>query len=284
MHTYDDIMSTPTQYKSLIGRINSLPLWVKQALYYEIRLNILNQSDIDYLDNISTEPLQLYCPVITEKGALLIRTRKRNEISENVDINHKSFLNATKQKLNMLEISHSNNWSLKQTCEILFLMISSGYVEPIRNQNVYMFALYITDKINLDEFLIRSDRLSPRQINKAMQIKQCSSHMKMDNDSIINILTSMGYLDEKAINSIEKIKESANEMASVIDQVECQSEELVYFQEELNNLIEQKKKLIEKINFYQTELQEKIDENLELTKKLDAYANGVMGKVLLTLS
>ncbi|MEW5821722.1 MAG: hypothetical protein AB1782_16125 [Cyanobacteriota bacterium] len=283
MLTLEMIQPEQTQFKSLISRYKNLPLWIKQAVYCLIKEDISECSDLDLLDSIDSKIIQLYKPRLTSNGLKLIDNKSVLSSVDSLKEDHKRFLQSSREGLNLLEIAHKNNWSFKLTCEVYLDLSDAELVDKLNEKKTETFLLYLVGRIRLGEFLVRTDRLTLNQLDKALYTKKCADELDTGL-GFKDVLVNLNYMKLKEINNICSIKDSSEHCVTVIDEAQTQAEELNIIQDELDASLFKVKKLEEQLKFYKKELDEKNQENLELTKQLQKYTKGFVGKLLTNFS
>lgn len=282
MNTIDVMINKQTQFRTLVARIIKLPIWVKQAIYCELKADMTSCSDVELLDRMESKIIQLYVPKLTLLSTRLIESNALHS-AENINENQKNFILAANEGLNMLEIAHENNISFKYACELYTGLVQQSYLEDLNNNQTKNFVLYIMGKIRLGEFLVRTGRINTAQLDKCLFTKKCSESFDSD-ISFKEILVNLGYIEHKEVDSISLIKNSSEISVSVIDESEAQSNQIEAMQYELDTLMYQRKQLQEKLDFYKREVELKNHENLEQAKQIEKYSKGFVGRFLGTLS
>lgn len=280
----DYSMYLSTQYSSLVNRIKALPLWVKQAIICDLRNDIKDCTELSFVDTKSDYVvIQHFRPAISQKARRILENKDEYRTVDQLNTEHRYFLNSARSHMNMVEIAHANHWSLKQTCNILLDLVMDDLLEQIPNKNIHNSILYLTDKINLAVYLLRIKKLSNDDYNKALYTKKCTEDMNCET-TLTEVLVNLGYLTHNELANIVALKESSEHAVDTIDPGETISEENMYLNNELENQKFRHSKLEEQIEFYKKELENAHNENLELRKQLNKYASGILGKIFLTLS
>lgn len=283
MSTLESFIPEKTQFKSLINKLVNLPLWVKQSIYCELKSNLAECSDIQLLDNLEINIIQLFKPRLTAIALRLLRKQDKISNLSRLDPNQIQFMEALNNDLTLLEIAHKNNCTLKETCNILLSLIDESMVEPFENKNTLNFVLYITDRIRLGEFLVRTNRLTIEQLDKALFSRKYSESIG-EILSFGDTLTNLGYLKPKQIENITSIKASSEQKISVLDESEAQAQEIIALQDEIDSLQFRNKKITEELLASKKELELKNLEILDLTKQLEKYSKGFMTRFLTSLT
>lgn len=273
----------PTQFNTLVSRLIALPLWVKQAIYCIIKDDLAKCSDIELIDKIDKKIIQLYEPLLTSNGLKVVENKEILAEVEKLNKDHISFLECSSRYLNLLEIAHRLNWSFKYSCEVYLELTERGYVDYIRNNQVLHLLHYITGRIRLGEFLVRTNRINTEQLDKALFTKRCSEDMGSD-VTFKEILVNFNYIKEAEIYNVSAIKESAKQYVDIIDQTDTLQEEIHTLQEHIR-MLEKEKRLMEKqMSLFTQKVNEKNLENIELSKQLAKYSNGFLGKFLTAIN
>lgn len=269
-----------SQYKTLTKRIFKLPLWVRQAIYCELKVNIASCSDVSLLDRIETDIIQLYKPSLSKDGNRLFLDMTGFKL---INESQYRLLENVKSGMNMLEIAHNLNISLKSACLLLLELIELNFIEDIKDESAKNFVLFLTGNIRLGEFLVRTGRISNIDLDKALYTKKCADEIGSEL-SFKEILVNFGYISKREIDNILSIKISAEQPVSVLDEAAVHYETINMLQDELEGLMIEKQKLKEDLERYKKEFEMVNNEKLELTKQLQKYTKGFMGKLLTSLS
>lgn len=283
MTSIDLFKSSTTQFKYLISKLISLPLWVKQAIYCELKADLKECSDVDLLDKVERRIIQLYIPKLTSLSHKLSKNIDKTSSLNSLEPAAITFIDSVNEELNLLEIAHHNQWSLKTTCIVLLELIDKGFVEPFDSPATLNFIHYIAGRIRLGEFLVRTNRLTSMQLDKALYSKKCAESLGTE-VSFKDIIINLGYLTHKEITNITSIKESSEKIVLTIDEGCSLSEQIIMLQDEVDALQFQNKKLELELQEMRKALDERQHENLELLKQNEKYSKGFMNRIISNLS
>lgn len=257
-----------TKYRSFVAKLFEMPLWVKQAVYVELRQNISVESDIDYIDKLQEHIIQLYVPELScDAKRLMTNLSKFNSLH----MNQRKFLNDANEGLSLIEIAQSNNWSLKECSIFLLELLNDGYVEPFKDPFTHSFVLFLTGKIRIGEFLFRMQKISYEQLDKAI----CAQKYASDFDSemkFTEVLVNLGYTNHAEIEKIYNIRESADKKVSLVSDLYEKCDEINSLQDSLDAAVYEKIKLEKHID----DLNKK---NREMSEELERYKKSFLVKM-----
>jgi FtsZ-binding cell division protein ZapB len=280
MTTMEKTKTHKSQFRNLINRLIELPLWVREAIYCELKSNISEYSDIQLLDMIETKIIQLYKPLLTGTARKLIENQA--ELNKLDKLKYTVLINV-QQEMTLLEIAHDTGMSLKATCLIILDMIDTHFIEKFTDSSTENFVLYITGKIRLGEFLVRTNRITSDALDKALYTMKCAEEMDAGL-SFKDILVNLNYMSRKEANKVTAMKLSAEMPVAVIDEAAIQYETIAMLQDEIDNLRFEKQKIQLELEKYKKLVDEKNFENLELSKQLQKYTRGFVGKILTSMT
>lgn len=276
--TNNDLFYSDTQYKVLLNKIIRLPVWVKQALCYELKVDLAECSDIKVLDSKETKIIQLFVPRLTAKAHYLI---KESKLIGSIPLtsNQIAFIHCVKDELNMLEIAHKNKWSLVNCCIVLFELIEKSLIEDFSDSTNINLINYLTGKIRLGEYLVRTGRLTSIQLDQALYSKKCAEKLG-EQVEFTDILVNMGYIKSGEAEGIKQMKNSATLPVLQIDDSLQKSEEIIMLQDQINSLKGEIESLKEEANQLRQELHSQIEENMNLVKQQEKNSKNFVKKLL----
>lgn len=200
--------------------ILNLPFWVKQTLYIELRDDIKKYTDVTKLDNKTKEDLvQSYVLTPSSLGRLYIQ-RKTSSFTppQNIDPKHRSLLKSLGLKKTILEVCQENSWSLIQCSKIIVECIEQGLIEPISNNNISNIVYYISGRIRLGEYLLRNNKLSLDQVDKALYTQKEISEQIGEKTKIGELLVNLGFINESDKEEILNLKENSKNVCDLVDE------------------------------------------------------------------
>lgn len=209
-----------SNFSKLQKLILDLPFWVKQILYIELRNDIKTYTDITKLDNKVKEDLvQSYVLTPSPLGKIYIQRRTTAFTPpQNINPNHKALLKSLGLRKTIIEICQENRWSLIQCSQIIVECIENGLVEPISNNNISNIVYYISGRIRLGEYLLRNNKLSLDQVDKALYTQKEITEQVGKKTRIGELLVNLGYINESDKEEILNLKENSKNVCDLVDE------------------------------------------------------------------
>ena len=195
--------SSQNTFKAFIQEIFTLPVWIKQIIYIELKEQLENSSmknciDIAKKDNC----LQLYIPKLTYTGKkeLVHNTKK---LSENANI----FLECVSQNISIMEISIKNNWNLCECSSYFLETIEADLVMKPSSTFVKGTALYMSGKIRLGEYFVKINRITIEQLDEALRKQKQLEASLGDRPGLAEIFVNLNFLSKADTEGILLLKE-----------------------------------------------------------------------------
>ena len=195
--------SSQNTFKAFIQEIFTLPVWIKQIIYIELKEQLENSSmknciDIAKKDNC----LQLYIPKLTYTGKkeLVHNTKK---LSENANI----FLECVSQNISIMEISIKNNWNLCECSSYFLETIEADLVMKPSSTFVKGTALYMSGKIRLGEYFVKINRITIEQLDEALRNQKQLEASFGDRPGLAEIFVNLNFLSKADTEGILLLKE-----------------------------------------------------------------------------
>lgn len=218
--------------------ILDLPFWVKQTLYIDLRNDLKQYTDIERLDLKTKEDLvQSYVLTPSSLGRMYIQRRSSSfSPPQNINPNHKTLLKSLGLKKTIIEICNENQWSLIQCTKIIVESIENGLVEPISNNNISNTIYYISGRIRLGEYLLRNNKLSLDQVDKALYAQREISEQAGHKTKIGELLVNLGFIKESDKEEILSLKENSKNVCNLVDETQELKQKIRDMQLQLESL------------------------------------------------
>ncbi|MEW5819455.1 MAG: hypothetical protein AB1782_04635 [Cyanobacteriota bacterium] len=208
-------MQKNTYFDNVLDKIYELPLWVKQAIYAELKEHIQSRSPICALDTISKHNLiQLYTPFITQAGIKVLSKDDTSLIIDKSKITNEviSLLTNAKNKLRIIDICQKNTWTLSQACKTITDCIDLNLIEPIASNSLSSTIYFIAGKIRIGEFLVRTGKISVEQLDMALYSQKYTEDSMGERIYLAQILLNLGYISPRDYENIIFLKDYGNEL------------------------------------------------------------------------
>jgi len=192
-----------TTFKTFIQEIFSLPVWIKQIIYLELKEQIECSSLKSCLDIIKKDNcLQLYMPKLTYTGKKEVEA-KAKKLSENTYI----FLECVSQNISIMEIAVKNKWNLCECSDYFLETIDADLVIMPTSPVVKGTALYMSGKIRLGEFFVKINKITIEQLDQALSKQKQLEASFGDRPGLAEILVSLNFLSKNDTDGILLLKE-----------------------------------------------------------------------------
>ena len=200
-----------TQLDNLLISINSLPLWIRQVIYTDLRDALEKEMTAKTMKTLDKENfLQLWDPILTTRG--------KNELlnpSADVSKNIQLLLKACKNGLNVASICTEFNWTLEKCCILLCDTIAAGYLEPSISIIIDATMRYLGNKTRLGEYLVHSQRITQEEMDQALMTQQYISVAMGERTNIGEILVRLELVELEDVEAILFLKEESSKVFKV---------------------------------------------------------------------
>jgi hypothetical protein len=195
----------PTAFDTLMHQLSSLPLWVKQVVYAQLRIELEAGMAKSTLEAFGTEhTLQLWVPEPTRQGMAELE-RPSGQYEQGI----LRLVHLTRFKKNVVNITILNNWSLEQCAVYLLQAVEKELVIPPRSAIVTGTIEYLAGRTRLGEYLVKINRLSIEQLDQALRTQRYIEESIGDRTGIANVLINLGYIKKEDSEGILFLKEES---------------------------------------------------------------------------
>jgi hypothetical protein len=198
------------EFEFIMSQLNTLPLWVKQALYLQFGrelekaftlLNIGEQSDEDIL--------QFHIPQVTALGNAAAKQRD-GQFSDELIL----LLKLAQQGKNVMNLCAAAQWSLAQTCQLMMEAIDKQLMLPPQSTKSYGSMAYLSGRIRLGEYLVQIGRITLEQLDEALRAQHYISEVLGEKAKLADILINLGTIKKRECESILFLKEESKKTFS----------------------------------------------------------------------
>jgi hypothetical protein len=194
-----------TPFERMMEQMNSLPLWIKQVIYVQLRAElekILTKVTVDSFAD--AEVLQMMVPQINHLG--------RQELERptgQVPVEILKLLYWSAQGKSVMNICVINQWTLEQCCGFLFTAIERGLIIAPGSIVIQATLLYMGGKIRLGDYLVKTGRLKLEQLDQALRTQRYIEESLGERTGIGNIFINLGYIHKQDCEGILFLKEES---------------------------------------------------------------------------
>ena len=196
---------SPTAFDLLMQQLGELPLWIKQVIYAQLRLELETTLSKATLDAFGPEhTLQLWIPELTHSGQ-----HELERPSGMHDQNTLRLLHLCRFKKDVVFITILNNWSLEECAQILYYAIAKELILPPRSVIINSTIQFILGHIRLGEYLVKIERLTVEQLEQALHTQRAIEEAMGERTGIANVLINLGYIRKEDSEAILFLKEES---------------------------------------------------------------------------
>jgi hypothetical protein len=193
---------TGNTFKQVIKDIFSMPVWLKQIIFLELKDEFDRSGVKNYLGNMTKDNcFQLYIPKLTYSGKKEVEKRVK-ALSKEVY----SILEGAFQDMSILEIAVSNNWNFHECSTHFLAAVDNELVSAPSSSLVRGTALYMSGRIRLGEYFVKIDKISMAQLNEALKKQKDIEEALGDRPGLADIFIEMGFLTKEDTEGILYLK------------------------------------------------------------------------------
>jgi len=196
---------SPTAFDLLMQQLGELPLWIKQVIYAQLRIELETTLSKATLDAFGPEhTLQLWRPELTHSGQ-----HELERPSGAHDQNTLRMLHLCRFQKDVVFITILNNWSLEDCAKILNYAIEKELILPPRSVIISSTIQFILGHIRLGEYLVKIERLTVEQLEQALHTQRAIEEAMGERTGIANVLINLGYIRKEDSEAILFLKEES---------------------------------------------------------------------------
>lgn len=190
-------------FELFIGKLFALPLWVKQAVYYKLFLNMQENYCERFVIKNADNLFALYNPVVTFKGKTELWDRKSG-----LDTNIYNFLRLCIEGYSILEISVNTFLSVEEVAKHFIFCLEQNYIEKPDNDEIYAMGGFIAGKFRTGDYYRINGSITIDQLEQAV-MTQRNLDDRMEHKLFGKILVELGFITEKNIQPLFTLKTDA---------------------------------------------------------------------------
>lgn len=194
-----------SSFDKLIKHIKTLPLWIKQVLFTEIKQDLEGSNARMTLELLKTEDsLPLFQPNLSFIGNKELETRSRKLQPEAY-----SLLDGAAKRQRVLEICIHNGWNLEFCTIQLINCMDMELISTPKSMVLNGTIQYLSNRIRLGEYLIKLNKISIDQLDQALRTQKYIEHSVGERTGLAEVLINLGYITTHDTESILFIKEES---------------------------------------------------------------------------
>ena len=194
-------------FKLLITEIFSLPVWIKQIIYLELKQEFESSERKGYFRSITKDTcFQLYIPKLTYAGRKEIEKRTGKFSEETYNLLEGAF-----QELSIVEIAISNDWNFYECSKHFLEAIDQDLIANPTSPVIKGTALYMAGRIRLGEYFVKISKITMEQLDEALRNQKYIENSMGDSPGLADILIDLGFLTKQDTEEILFLKKDCQE-------------------------------------------------------------------------
>ncbi len=197
--------SPPSAFDQLMQQLSSLPLWVKQVVYTQLRMELEHAMSKSTMEAFGVEhTLQLWEPELTRAGTAELERPSGHAQQSTLRLMH-----LCRYRKNVVNIAVMNNWTLEQTASFLVEALEHQFITPPRSAVIMATIEYMIGRTRLGEYLVKINRLTTEQLDQALRTQKYIEESMGERTGIANVLINLGYIKKEDSEGILFLKEES---------------------------------------------------------------------------
>ncbi|MGD9581302.1 MAG: hypothetical protein AB7V50_08005, partial [Vampirovibrionia bacterium] len=207
-------INRPSEVSSLLSYLLSQPDWLREYYSYQLRM-IKNYG-------INEEPkrqlfIYSYKPQPAENFSILKKQKFETNFIK-LNVHQVVFLECVDNNKSIVEICCDKQWSLYKCCDLFLSLITKEILKPPEDKRILLLVDYILGHITLDEYLVRSKRVSIKQLDNALYAVKRAFEGMGKIIPIQDMLVKMRYVTLEEINDLFCLFNTSNQECRMSDQ------------------------------------------------------------------
>jgi hypothetical protein len=195
--------TSPFEY--LMQQIGTLPLWIKQVIYQQIRSDLELSMSKPALDTFGAQDLlQLWVPTVTPAG------RRELELPNGQgDPNLKQLFYLASMGKSVLHICVHHQWNLEQCSILLYQALERQLIQTPTSGIIEATIHYLGNHIRIGEYLVKIGRLQVEQLDQALRTQKYIEDALGEKSGLADVLINLGYIDRHDSDGILFLKDES---------------------------------------------------------------------------
>ena len=192
-------------FELFMGKLLAYPLWVKQAVYYRLYLNMKENYCERFVINNADNLFAFYNPTVTFKGKTELWDR-----TSGLDSNIYNFLRLCVEGYSILEISLNTFLSMEEAAKNFMFCLEQNFIEKPESDEVYAMGGFIAGKFRTGEYYKINGSITIDQLDQAV-MTQRNLDDRMEHKLFGKILVDLGFITEKNVQTLFTLKADAKQ-------------------------------------------------------------------------
>jgi hypothetical protein len=197
--------ATANLLDDLMNQLRHLPLWMKQVVYTEMKVDLEASISKNTLDSFERDHcLQLMIPYLSIKGS-----QEYHQPTGRYPQAMKDLLTLGYQGMNVAGICVSLQWTLEQCSGVLLKAYQSDLLVPCPSPKIEATIRYLANETRLGEYLVQVDKLTWTQLEQAVNTQQYIQDVLGEKTGMGDVLINLGFVTRQDSESILFLKEES---------------------------------------------------------------------------
>lgn len=198
---------------NLFNYVSNQPGWVRQYLFHSLCEPGKYASKED---KTSQMLIQCYKP-LPESNFYALQKDRFESFLLKLNVHQIVFLECVEKGRNFIEICCDKQWSLKKCCHIFLSLIAKQVISIPDDKRVLILIDFIIKKITLEEYLVRSKRLTIKQLDSALYAQKRTLEETGESPSIEEVLIKLDYMAGEEIDVLYQLVNTADKPCAIED-------------------------------------------------------------------
>ncbi|MEB3245685.1 MAG: hypothetical protein VKJ06_06850 [Vampirovibrionales bacterium] len=192
----------PFTLPGLMAQIDTLPLWVKQVVYAELRSEMERHFVRKTLETFNKDNLlPLYVPSLTPHGL-----KNVSSPDPGLSLPMHRLLCLSQQKTTVVNMCITEQWSLAECSKLILEALKQTLLNVPASPIVYATIEYLSGTIRLGNYMVKIGRITVHQLDEALRTQHYISEAMGEKTGIANVLINLGYITKEDAEGILFLK------------------------------------------------------------------------------
>ncbi|MEB3287746.1 MAG: hypothetical protein VKJ04_09610 [Vampirovibrionales bacterium] len=195
----------PTILETLMKQISLMPLWIRQVMYAQLKLDLEHTLSTQTLEAFSQEHmLQLWVPELSKDGIAMITSASGDRNAPLMRLLH-----LTRFKKDVANITVMNNWSLEQCSLYLKEAVERNLINRPTSGVILATIEYLAGVTRLGEYLVKINRVTEEQLDQSLRTQKYIEESMGEKTGIANVMINLGYIKKEDTEGVLFLKEES---------------------------------------------------------------------------
>ena len=196
---------SPSAFELLTRQISTLPLWIKQVIYHQVRADLEQSMSKTALDTFAEQDLlQMWVPPVTHAG------KKELELPNGQgNPSTKQLLYMASFGKSVLHICVHHQWTLEHCTMLLLDAIERQFITLPTSYIMEATIHYLANRIRIGEYLVKIGRVSVEQLDQSLRTQKYIEDALGEKSGLADVLINLGYINRHDSDGILFLKDES---------------------------------------------------------------------------